>query len=301
MKSVANRRLSFLVRLALPLMLVMVPFSGARAQMDPTGEWAPRVHEDWDERGAGTELGDYLGFPLNDAGRLRADSWEASIMELPENQCRPHGPDYEWSAPSAFRIWKDVDRATQQVIAYHTHATEFAEEQTIWMDGRPHPPEDAPHTFQGFSTGKWEGDILVVTTTHLKENWISRIGIMRSDKATITTHYMRHGNYLTVAMIIYDPIYWSEPFIQTRDLVYTPQQHIAPYNCVVVEEANRKPGVVPSYLLGGNPYLGDLSKHSGIPYEAIRGGSETLYPEYVEKLKAMMKKTTASAKLEKNP
>jgi len=40
------------------------------------------------------------------------------------------------------------------------------------MDGRPHPPEYAAHTWQGFSTGKWDGDVLTVTTTHLKIGWI---------------------------------------------------------------------------------------------------------------------------------
>ena len=38
-------------------------------------------------------------------------------------------------------------------------------QRTIYMDGRPHPSEYAPHTWQGFSTGEWEGDMLKVTTT----------------------------------------------------------------------------------------------------------------------------------------
>ena len=37
------------------------------------------------------------------------------------------------------------------------------------------------HTAMGFSTGKWDGDILVVTTTHLKEGWTRRNGLTRSD------------------------------------------------------------------------------------------------------------------------
>ena len=34
----------------------------------------------------------------------------------------------------------------------------YQQRRTIWMDGRPHPPEYAPHTFMGFSTGEWNGD-----------------------------------------------------------------------------------------------------------------------------------------------
>ena len=105
-------------------------------------------------------------------------------MELPENQCREHGSDYGWRGPSNLRIWPEIDQASQKVIAYHTHLSAYGAEQTIWMDGRPHPPDYARHTWEGFSTGEWEGDQLVITTTHLKENWLSLTGIPRSDQAT---------------------------------------------------------------------------------------------------------------------
>ncbi len=58
--------------------------------VDFTGEWAPRFHEDEPERVPGPELGDYLGIPINDAARMRANTWEASIQTLTEWQCRPH-------------------------------------------------------------------------------------------------------------------------------------------------------------------------------------------------------------------
>ena len=40
---------------------------------------------------------------------------------------------------------------------------------------------------------------------------------------------MRHGDYLTVAVVIYDPAYLKEPFIRTTDFVAAPQQQIDPY------------------------------------------------------------------------
>ncbi len=44
-------------------------------QMDFSGNWAPLYHEDYPERIPGPELGDYMGIPVNDAARLRADSY----------------------------------------------------------------------------------------------------------------------------------------------------------------------------------------------------------------------------------
>ncbi len=43
---------------------------GASAQVDLSGEWSARYHEDQDHRIPGPELGDYTGLPINDAARL---------------------------------------------------------------------------------------------------------------------------------------------------------------------------------------------------------------------------------------
>ncbi len=274
--------------LGLSLLLVALMTGPALAQTDPSGEWANRFHEDEPERIPGPEIGDYLGLPINDAARLRGDSWDATLLELPENQCRPHPSDYAWRGPALLRIWKEVDPETQKLIAYHTHISWQSPEQTIYMDGRPHPPAYAPHTWQGFSTGKWQGDILEVTTDHLKEGWIRRNGIPRSDRATVTTYIMRHDHYLTVAVLISDPAYLTEPFIRTTDFVSAPQQEIGPYPCEAVDEVDRPTGVVPNHLPGTNPFLNEFPAAYGIPPQAARGGADTMYPEYRLKMKNMI-------------
>jgi len=199
MTAIIRARIAFL-----PILLLLSGTAFGRAAFahtDPSGVWSPLFFEDIPERLAGAEIGDYLGLPINAAARLRVDSWDATLVELPENQCRAHGSDYGWRGPSVLSIWKEVDKASQKVIAYHTHLSAYGAEQTIWMDGRPHPPDYARHTWGGFSTGKWEGDTLVVETTHLKENWLGLNGVPRSDVATASAHIMKHGDYLTVAAI----------------------------------------------------------------------------------------------------
>ncbi len=269
----------------------------ALAQLDPSGEWAPRFHEDQPERIPGPEIGDYLGLPINDAARLRADTWDASLLTIPEHQCKPHPSDYAWRGPANLRIWKDVDRETQQLIAYHTHISWQAPERTIWMDGRPHPPDYMAHTWQGFSTGKFEGDMLTITTTHLKAGWIRRNGVPRSDRATVTEHLLRHGDFLTVVVIVYDPVYLTEPFIRTTDFEFDARQQIAPYPCEEVVEVVRPKGTVPSHLPGKNAFLSEFPARFGLPEQAARGGAETMYPEYRVRMKAMKPagKTTATA------
>ncbi len=272
--------------LLLVTMLASVP---AFAQVDFSGEWAPRFYEDQPERGPGPELGDYLGLPINPAARMRGETWEASLLTLPEWQCRPHGGDYIWRGPSNLKIWKEIDPVTRELKAYHFEWLRSID-NPVYMDGRPHPADYAAHSWGGFATGKWEGDMLTITVTHLKESYVRRNGIPRSDMATVTEHIFRHGDWLTVAVITNDPVYLTEPFIRTTDYQLDPHQNIPPYPCEVVDEVERAKGVVPHKLPGTNKDIKEFTIRYGIPEDVAKGGAETMYPEYRKKLKGVVAK-----------
>ena len=108
----------------------------APAQVDFSGEWAPRFWEDQPERVPGPELGDYLGIPISDAARLRAESWDASIQTLPEWQCRPHSADYIWRGPSPLTISKEVDPVSREIVAFHAQWLRSVD-RAVYLDGRP--------------------------------------------------------------------------------------------------------------------------------------------------------------------
>jgi hypothetical protein len=166
--------------------------------------------------------------------------------------------------------------------------------RTIWMDGRPHPPEFAAHTWQGFSTGKWEGDGLTVTTTHLKAGWYLLDGPFRSDKATLREHWMRHGNYLVVIQVTNDPITLTETLMRIHTFELDPGYQVGAYPCEVVDEIDRPAGEVPHYLPGKSPLLDEARAFAaarGLPLEVVRGTAATTRPEYQEVLKAAAKKT----------
>ena len=255
------------------------------AQIDLSGQWANRLHEDVPSRGPGLEIGEWEGLPINNAARLKAESWNASVYTLPERQCIPFAADMGLTIGNV-RIWSDVDTSSQQVIAWHIRHEWQAQEQVIWMDGRPHPPAYSPHTWQGFSTGKWEGNALTVSTTHLKWGNLERNGVPRSDEATLTEHYIRHGDNLTVVQIINDPVYTTEPMIRTRDLVLNPEQTFGGYTCrPAAEILNRPRGFVPHYLPGTNPFLDNATKRFQMPALALQGGAQTMYPEFAQKLR----------------
>ena len=259
----------------------------AAGQVDLSGEWAPLYHEDAPERLPGPELGDYTELPINGAARMRADSWDADrISVVQQYQCRPHGSDYSMRGLGNLRVWREIDQTTQKLIGFHTHMLAWDSERMIYMDGRPHPPEYAAHTWQGFSTGVWEGNMLTITTTHLKENYLRRNGVPRSEQAIVTEHWTRHGDYLTVTTVIDDPVFLTEPLVRSDNWFLDPGQHIGIFGCEYAAELPRPEGTVPHHLPGTNPFLKEFAAWYGLPYEATRGGAETLYPEYRSKLGA---------------
>ena len=174
-------------------------------------------------------------------------------------------------------------------MAYQLSGTVDRPPHTIWMDGRPHPSANAPHTAGGFSTGRWEGRMLTVTTTHLKTGLVWRNGVPHSDQATMVEHYIRHENMLTVTMILTDPIYWEEPFIRSATFELDANTRVLPEPCEPQVEIPRAPGEVPHYLPGANPYLTEFPKLYNLSMEAARGGAKTTYPEYGKALRSTYK------------
>ena len=183
------------------LLLFTLPGTSVFAQIDLSGSWRQLHHEDRPERQGGPDIGDYMGLPINDAARLRADTWDPAKWTVPEHQCEPHPADYSPNFGS-LEITSEIDPVTREVTAWDIVNAWMLPRHTIWMDGRPHPPAGAPHTWGGFATGHWEGDTLVATTTHLKEGWVRRNGIPRSDQAVLTEYWTRHGEHLTLFSII---------------------------------------------------------------------------------------------------
>jgi hypothetical protein len=269
----------------------------AFAQVSLVGEWSPRYHEDQPDRIPGPELGDYTGLPLTEGARLAADSWDASRLTLREHQCKVHNGPYILHGPIQFRFSEERDLRTQQLVALHEYLNTYEQERTIWMDGRAHPPEWAPHTWQGFSTGKWEGDILTVYTTHIKQEWVRRNGVPNSEKSTTIEHFIRHGNIMSHLIVWTDPVYLSEPLIRSEDFVL--QERTAGnwlWPCEYVDEIVDRPhSAVPSYLPGKSPFDGDFAYRYGVPVDAAKGGAETTYPEYQMKLRTLPKPTKPAA------
>jgi glyoxylase-like metal-dependent hydrolase (beta-lactamase superfamily II) len=256
----------------------------AAARMSFVGEWAGRYHEDFPDRVPGQEPNDYTAVPLNEAARLYADSFDVERGTMIERVCQPYALPYMYHGPLQFRVWETHDPDTQELIALNMYLGTYQQRRTIWMDGREHPPAYAPHTWMGFSTGVFNGDVLTVTTTHIKAGFFRRSGVPNSDRTTLVEHFVRYGNLLSHVTIATDPVYLTEPFIRSQEFVLMERGNQNwLYNCEYAQEIPRPRHQVPHFLPGQNPFLTEISERYGVPQEGVRGGAETMYPEFLRR------------------
>jgi glyoxylase-like metal-dependent hydrolase (beta-lactamase superfamily II) len=291
------------------LLLALLPATTALAQFDFSGAWDhPGLfgQEDFNDRGQGPEIGDFMGLPLNEAGIRKAESYSGSWLGVPEHQCTPHPAAYQTWGPNSLLVSTEYERIRRVVEAIRLDGT-FGIDRIVWMDGRPHPPAEALHTFTGFSTGHWEGDTLVVETSHMKPGWLRRNGTPTSERARMIEHFTRFDDYLLVTTIVDDPVYFTEPFVRTTE--YIPTERPAPaigdpfarndgpvfYKCFPAEETTAEKGYVPHYLPGDNELLDEFAVKYSLPRWAISAGTATMYPEFAASLAAGSAVTAAPA------
>jgi hypothetical protein len=83
----------------------------------------------------------------------------------------------------------------------------------IFTDGRPLLKDPEP-SWNGYSTGRWEGDTLVVRTNGFRDGiWLDRIGSPMTDAAKMTERF-RRVNYgrLEIEVSIDDPKAYTKPW-----------------------------------------------------------------------------------------
>lgn len=262
------------------------PGAGIGTGADISGVWSWGGHQDF---GLGTSSGslvDYGGFPFSEAGRLTALAWSASRMTVRQHQCESYSIPYEFISPGNYRFWEERDPVTQRLIAIKMYFQNTEGNRTIWMDGRPHPPAYAPHTFFGYSTGRYDGNALTVTTTHLKRGTLRANGSSQSDQTSLVEHFVRHGDRITYFSVSTDPVMMAEPFSKTVILlrhVVTPTAWLFP--CDDGEQIlGMSQDTVASYFFGQHPFLREYSAAKKVPLLGALGGPETIYPEFRAKL-----------------
>ena len=144
----------------------------------------------------------------------------------PENYCLPDGVPRYWAAGGGPNR---IVQTPGMIVVLHEIKTMFRQ---IYLDGRTLEP-DAPPAWLGYSTGKWEGDILVVRTAGFNDKtWLDDRGHPHSESLVVTERFRRPDfGHLFIDITIEDPLAYTRPWTVTEDFRLDPDGDLLEYVC----------------------------------------------------------------------
>ena len=175
-----------------------------------------------------TELprGDFGGLQLKPAAVAAAKAWDPKQDLTVAKACSPPSIIYAMQGPFPMEVYQGTELVVFKLEYYDMV-------RIIFLDGRPHPPADAPHSKTGHSIGHWEGDTLVVDTTHLESATLTNNGLSHSDDVHVVERFKlgADGKTLLSTQEFDDPAVLDNKgarFIAWRK---KPGEYVYPYDC----------------------------------------------------------------------
>src|SRR5262245_46749391 len=173
--------------------------STAAAQPDLEGFWTPRIERARsgqalidelpkgvvliNDTGAGElAAGDFAGLKLTPRAIEEVRNYDFADELKRENTCNAPTAAFFMQAPFPMEIYQ-----SDELVVFKMEYFDLV--RVVHLDGRPHAPATAPHSRAGHSIGRWEGDTLVVDTTHLTPGTFMNNGFNHSDGLHMTERF----------------------------------------------------------------------------------------------------------------
>jgi len=154
------------------------------------------------------EAGVREGLPFQPwAAELRRQRMARDSRDNPDAHCLPlgHMQSHTHSQPRKMIQTRDLI-----VILYEANAGV----RQIFLDGRTAPDNDPQPWWSGYSTGRWEGDTLVVVTTHFRDDgWLDVNGAPLTSAGRLIERFRRpRFGRLEIDVTIDDPKAYTRPW-----------------------------------------------------------------------------------------
>lgn len=180
-----------------------------------------------DDAGGGElGLGEFGGLELTEAAVAEIDSYEYSEELARENTCDAPTVAFYMQAPFPMEIHQDRNLIVFQMEYFDMY-------RVLFLDGREHPGPDAPHTRSGHSIAHWEGDTLVVDTTHMRSGTFMNNGLTHSEDLHLVERFRLgpDGDTLHLTQLYSDPARFEGPAARYVAWERDPGNHVLPYDC----------------------------------------------------------------------
>jgi len=154
--------------------------------------------------------------------------WRVDNQLEPHTRCKPSGGPRQFLTPYGLEILEVPD--LQQIVLVDLGGPHSF--RVIYMDGRTHPQGAAP-TYYGHSTGRWDGDTLIVETVGFNEKfWLDRQGTPHTDRLKMTEKLTRtDSNTIKYQVTIDDPGAYTRPWVSSFNLRWTANSELFEYVC----------------------------------------------------------------------
>jgi hypothetical protein len=171
------------------------------------------------------------------ARAAREERLRSGVRDNPSVHCLPHGIPIQ-SLVSEVVKWIQAPGVT--VVLSETDSTY----RQIYTDGRPLPKDPQP-VWLGYSTGRWEGDTLVVETAGFNDkSWLDLAGHSHSEALRVTERYRRRDyGHMDVEATFEDPAYYTKPFSIQYTLLLQGDSDILENLCNENEQDRRHLGI----------------------------------------------------------
>src|SRR5215469_14248601 len=153
----------------------------------------------------------------------RADGSQAGAE--PDANCLPQGVPKIDTAPAP---WKVVQTPNLIVVVYEA----FNLWRQIFLDGRDFAPDLNP-TWMGYSTGKWDGDTLLVESRGFNgKAWLDQLGRPSTDALHVTERFRRKDfGHLDIQVTIDDAKAYTKPWTVTYNATLLPEGELMEFIC----------------------------------------------------------------------
>ena len=125
----------------------------------------------------------------------------------------------------------EIVQQDHQVLILYEH---FHQVRRIFMDGREAPDHWLP-SYIGYSTGEWDGDTLVIRTTHMHPDnymWTAGFPFSGDEDTYVIERWWREGDVLQFTGEVHDPTYYEEPYVVGGRWNHAPDGEIWEYECI---------------------------------------------------------------------
>lgn len=180
-----------------------------------------------DDAGGGElEEGDFGGLKLSEKALEEVRNYDFSEEFSMSYTCMPPSAAFYMQAPFP----REIDQGRDMIVLRMEY---FDMVRIIYMDGRRHPGEDYPHSKNGHSIGHWEGDELVVDTTHLASATFMNNGFNHSDNIHMVERFKmsEDGQTLWLTQVYDDPEVFEGRASRYMAWRKIEGEHVYPYDC----------------------------------------------------------------------